>query len=1845
MRAAAVAPVAAAAPAAALPRRLAAPRGPARSHLHAARELPAQRRQRPAAVRAAPGGAAAGHRAPGGAAPGAGVARGGSLRERLLRAPLPELMAEAAALRDAGHRAITFSPKVFIPLTQLCRDACGYCTFARPPAPGARCYMTLPEVLAVARLGAAAGCAEALFTLGDKPELAYPEAAAELAAIGHASTLDYVASAAAAVLAETGLLPHINAGVMDEAALTTLKAVSASQGLMLEGTAPSLAAPGGPHWGCPDKDPAARLATIEAAGHARVPFTSGILIGLGEARSERLDALEALAASHARHGHIQEVIIQNFRAKPLTAMAGHPEPPLEELLWTVAAARLLFGARMAIQAPPNLTPGDAGGGGAAASWRALLDAGVSDWGGISPVTRDFVNPERAWPHLAPLAAATADAGKLLLPRLPAYPSYVLDLGHGSGGAPAPWLSRDGGPRSVAAAALRASDSSGLLRGSAWAAGAAEEEGAPGGGAAAAPPREHGQGQEQHPGEAQAALLEQLRAPARHVAAGPGSAAPAQAPAKAPAVPPPRQRAAKAWDIRVGPLGALEGVPAPRHVAPDVAALLAEVLATAPPPPRGSDAAGAAPPPLPRGGRDWTAREVELLLCARGADAAAVIAAADALREAVAGETVSYVVNRNINYTNVCTFACSFCAFSKGKAADGLRGAPYLLPLEEVTRRAAEAWDRGATEVCLQGGIHPHFTGETYLAILAAAKAGAPGIHVHAFSPLEVTHGAATLGLPVGDYLRQLKAAGLGSLPGTAAEVLDAEVRAALCPDKLSAEAWLETVAAAHAAGLPTTSTIMFGHLDSPPAWARHLLALRDLQARARAARGRGRGRGRAAQRACRRTPRATPRARGAHGGITEFVPLPFVHMEAPVFRAGGARRGPTLREAVVMHAAARLVLHPLIPNIQASWVKMGPARAAALLAAGCNDMGGSIMNESITRAAGAAHGQELPPAAMEAAIAAAGRVPRQRTTLYGVPPPAQPGRSAQRQSPGGAMSPPSGKRRAGPTTRARAAAAAAAGESAQAAASPWTELPEPLVLHALSLWPPALQAWSAKLVCKAARERFRGATVVSLRCPELPLAAVQAAWRAVQGDAWEQQQKRWELARARAACGDLAGLAWLRRAGCSMDWRVGSAAALAGQLAVLEWARDQGLYLGEVCEGAAEGGQLAVLRWARAQAPPLFWGDWVCRFAARRGDLEMLRWARAQAEPAPWGNGTCQVAAVHGHLEVLRWLRANGCPWSRKCSARGATARSSSSRGASLAPRVQRARALCVRATANVPPAEKSGLAKFADSIGLPTDEGLFGFKPFAEVWCGRLAMMGFVVSIVEEAMTGQGTLGQLGLATPSPGLLAALGGAAGVATLLGTANTAAKLVTKRMTPQDVARYKNFLGLNNPNDFMAAAADMKARGDFTSLSNNPDAIAAARAAGLPADAVLGVSGAAEAAADAAAEMKAAPAGLLSLTKADEAAQVADAAAAAKAPAPPSGPSVSLSARRDVLEQSVFSANAELAYARGVELTNGRWAMLGFLTAVLVEAGTGKGIILQIIMWLKLAPGGAMSLPEGKRRAGPTTRARAAAAAAAGEAPDGDRAAPSPWTGLPEPLVLHALSLWPPALQAWSAKLVCKAARERFRGATVVSLRCPELPLAAVQQAWRAAQDDGWEQQVQQQELAEARAACGDLAGLAWLRGAGCSMYGVGSGAARAGQLAVLEWARDQGLDLGGVCLGAARGGQLAVLRWARAQAPPLPWGYGAYVCHWAAERGDLEMLRWARAQAEPAPWDWRACWAAALYGHLEALRWLRASGCPWSRSECERVAAQCGQIVVAAWIRAQPVAPDDEPDDDSDNDW
>jgi FO synthase len=743
---------------------------------------------------------------------------------------LEELLKAAASVRDQGHGStVSYSRKVFIPLTRLCRDVCHYCTYAKTPSQIPQPYMSAADVLSVATSGRSAGCKEALFTLGDKPELRYRAARDWLRSAGYESTLHYVAAMAEMVLQETGLLPHINAGLMSIDDMQMLRKVSVSQGLMLEALSPRLGEKGQPHYGSPDKDPYLRLENIRQAGELQIPFTTGILVGIGETRTERLHSLRALKALHDEYGHIQEIIIQNFRAKSGTKMAQAPEPGAQDLMWTIAAARLIFGPTMNLQVPPNLNPGLSA---------QLIHSGINDWGGVSPVTPDHVNPEAAWPELDRLDAETANAGKTLVERLAIYPAFIEKSTR--------WLDPLLEP-----ATLRLQDGEGYAHEDSW----------------------------------------------------------------------------RAGDC-----------------------VVAET--------RGSDVAPAAVrrPTLDtilqraNSGDALSRSDIVELFSARGSAVDEICSAADALRRQCNGDAVTYVINRNINYTNVCYFKCGFCAFSKGSRDDAVRGKSYDLALEEIVGRAREAADLGATEVCLQGGIHPRYTGDTYLDICRAIKSEVPEVSIHAFSPLEVWQGAETLGISLGAFLEQLKSAGLGSLPGTAAEILHDQVRAVICPDKISTRQWMEVVTTAHKVGLTTTSTIMFGHVEQYRHLAAHLLRLRSLQIDT--------------------------------GGITEFVPLPFVHMDAPIYIQGRSRQGPSFREAILMHAIARLSLFPHINNIQTSWTKMGVSGAAACLQAGCNDLGGTLMNESISRAAGAAHGQELPAAQMEQIIGNLGRHPQQRTTRY-----------------------------------------------------------------------------------------------------------------------------------------------------------------------------------------------------------------------------------------------------------------------------------------------------------------------------------------------------------------------------------------------------------------------------------------------------------------------------------------------------------------------------------------------------------------------------------------------------------------------------------------------------------------------------------------------------------------------------------------------------------------------------------------------------------------------------------------------------------------------------------------------
>ncbi|MEM9039399.1 MAG: 5-amino-6-(D-ribitylamino)uracil--L-tyrosine 4-hydroxyphenyl transferase CofH [Actinomycetota bacterium] len=788
----------------------------------------------------------------------------------LLEAPLDELMALASSIRDEHHgRRITYSPKVFIPLTFLCNDTCGYCTFAQPPARVESAYMSPDEVLKVAKQGARRGCHEALFTLGERPEDRYEVARQWLRDNGYDSTVHYVAAMAKIVLDETGLLPHANAGALLHDELAQLRPVSPSQGMMIESVAEDLEA----HRLAPDKTPARRLATLEAAGELSIPFTTGILIGIGDTRADQLAGLEAIAAAHARHGHVQEVIVQNFLPKLRTAMKGVRPCPSDDYLWAIAAARVILPPEIHLQAPPNLSD----------DFGSLVDAGIDDWGGVSPVTADHVNPERPWPDLDRLREVTESKDRALAPRLTVYPEYVRDRVRWIDEslhfpvidrADAEWLGRDDPgqfwPEKTTAADTVADGAEFVLvghRSTAWYSGA---------------------GPDTTPRTIVAGVPSGVGHPAGR------SASPASA------------RTAVITGIEAGE----------------------------------------------RPGVD----ELVTLFEARGDDVVAVAAAADRMRADLVGDTLTWVANRNINYTNVCTFKCKFCGFSKGPLSLNLRGTPYLLTLDDIAERAKEGWDLGATEVTLQGGIHPDFDGDYYIDVTKAVKDAVPHMHVHGFTALEVTEGARRLDEDLRTYLDRLKDVGLASLPGTAAEILDDEIRAILCPDKVDTEEWLEAHRAAHEVGLHSNVTMMFGAVEEPIHWARHLVRTRDLQEENVAA---------------------------GRTGFTEFVGLPFVHMASPIYLQRKARRGPTFRETLLVHAVARLAYGELIPNIQASWVKIGLDGTKQLMNAGCNDLGGTLMDENISRAAGASHGQAMTAGSFEQLAAELGRPLEQRTTSYG----------------------------------------------------------------------------------------------------------------------------------------------------------------------------------------------------------------------------------------------------------------------------------------------------------------------------------------------------------------------------------------------------------------------------------------------------------------------------------------------------------------------------------------------------------------------------------------------------------------------------------------------------------------------------------------------------------------------------------------------------------------------------------------------------------------------------------------------------------------------------------------------
>ena len=767
-----------------------------------------------------------------------------------------DLFALARARRDeAFGSVVTYSPKVFIPLTMLCRDKCGYCTFAQPPARLDTPYLEPDDVLAIARQGAELGCHEALFTLGEKPELRYPVARDWLNRHGYDSTVHYVAAMAQLVLDETGLLPHGNTGAMNRDELALLRPVTPSQGMMLESLRSDLDA----HRGAPDKVPARRLETLEWAGELQIPYTTGILVGIGENRADRIEALEAIAASHQRHGHVQEVIVQNFLPKAGTAMHNAEPCPRADYLDAIALARMILPLDVHVQAPPNLSD----------DFGDLLDAGVSDWGGVSPVTADHVNPERPWPDLDRLREVTEAKGHTLAPRLTIHPAFACE--------PERWLD----PALHFPVADR-SDSDGYARdddGSVW------------------PER----------------TMERAKVDdgAEFELTGTISSQ---------------------WYVGTGadPESLIPGKPF-------ATGAVKEVLDGV------------------RAGQDVGFDEILTLFRARGREVAAVAQVADELRQEIVGDVITWVANRNINYTNVCTFKCRFCGFSKGPLSLNLRGTPYLLELEDIADRTIEAAEAGATEVCLQGGIHPNFDGDYYIDVARAVHEAVPGMHIHGFTALEVTEGAKRNQEPLADYLTRLKEAGQKSLPGTAAEILHDDVRATLCPDKINTEEWLEAHRIAHSVGLGSNVTIMFGSIERPEHWVHHLLRTRALQEET--------------------------------GGFTEFVGLPFVHMASPIYLQKKSRRGPTFREVVLMHAVARIAYRGRIDNIQGSWVKLGFDSISQLLQSGANDLGGTLMDENISRAAGADHGTEVTAEDFRRIVEPLGRTLVQRTTLYGRPDP------------------------------------------------------------------------------------------------------------------------------------------------------------------------------------------------------------------------------------------------------------------------------------------------------------------------------------------------------------------------------------------------------------------------------------------------------------------------------------------------------------------------------------------------------------------------------------------------------------------------------------------------------------------------------------------------------------------------------------------------------------------------------------------------------------------------------------------------------------------------------------------
>ncbi|MFI5690851.1 bifunctional FO biosynthesis protein CofGH [Kribbella sp. NPDC051586] len=787
---------------------------------------------------------------------------------------LTALMATAARVRDQGlvdagrPGIITYSKKVFIPLTRLCRDRCHYCTFATTPGRVHAPYLSPDEVLEIARQGAALGCKEALFTLGDAPEERWDAARQWLEEAGYDSTLDYVRAMAIRVLEETGLLPHLNPGVMSWQDLQRLKPVAPSMGMMLETTSRRLfEEKGQPHFGSPDKDPAIRLRVLEDAGRSNVPFTTGLLIGIGETLPERADSIFALRRVARQYNGIQEVIIQGFRVKPDTAMRNDADVPLDEWLAAIAVTRVVLGPRVRVQAPPNLVD--------LAECRALLDAGVDDFGGVSPLTPDHVNPERPWPQIDDLAKVTADAGFELRERLTAHPEYLRE----------PWLD----PRLISHVEALVDPATGLANEDAKPAGLPWQE--PDGG------------------------WDSVGRTDLHTAIDTEGR---------------RTETRSDFDAAYGDWDVLReqvaGRSAPERIEGDVK----EALAAAERDPAGlSDA------------------QALTLMTATGPALDQLARIADELRKATVGDDVTYVVNRNINFTNVCYTGCRFCAFAQRRTdADA-----YSLSMDEVGQRAEEAWVIGATEVCMQGGIHPDLPGTAYADLVRAVKDRVPEMHVHAYSPMEIVNGSVRTGLSIEEFLISVKEAGLDSVPGTAAEILDDDVRWILTKGKLPTASWIEVISTAHKVGLPSSSTMMYGHVDAPHHWVQHLRTIAAVQDQT--------------------------------GGFTEFVLLPFIHQNSPIYLAGVARPGPTYDENRAVHAMARIMLHGRIDNIQCSWVKLGVDGCVDVLNGGVNDIGGTLMEETISRMAGSKHGSRKSIAELTAMATAAGRPARQRTTTYG----------------------------------------------------------------------------------------------------------------------------------------------------------------------------------------------------------------------------------------------------------------------------------------------------------------------------------------------------------------------------------------------------------------------------------------------------------------------------------------------------------------------------------------------------------------------------------------------------------------------------------------------------------------------------------------------------------------------------------------------------------------------------------------------------------------------------------------------------------------------------------------------